>query len=98
VQVATPKPAKGLVSFTRVVNFLALYALIVFAGAGITEGSQSQEGPHYIPPLVCACGALAAAAVPVLTVVVVVRRRRRRARERRAIAPDSPRLLPESPD
>jgi hypothetical protein len=75
-------------------NLLALYYVIVAVVIG-TEGNPSW-GQNYLPPWTCAFIAFTGAMVPAITVVVAVRRRRLRKRERRAMASDSPGLLPES--
>jgi hypothetical protein len=74
-------------------NLLALYYVIGAVIVG-TEGNPSW-GQNYFPPWACAVIAFTGAMVPAITVVVAVRRRRLRKRERRAIASDSPGLLPE---
>jgi hypothetical protein len=79
-------------------NLLALYYVILSIVMGIVEGSPAQWGANYLQPWACAVIGFTGAIVPACTVVVVVRRRRRRLRERRAIAPNSPQLLPESVD
>lgn len=73
-------------------NLLALYYVIGSVVTG-TEGSPAW-GANYLPPWVCAVIGFTGAIVPACTVVIVVRR----SRERRAIACDSPELLPESLD
>lgn len=75
-------------------NIIALWMAISFVAIAVTEGSPAQEGPNYIPPWVCAFIVIVLSIVPGFSVFILVRRRR----ERRAVAPDSPELLPESLD
>lgn len=77
-------------------NLVALYFVVASVVAGIIEGSPAQSGANYVPPWACAVIGFTGAIVLACTVVVTVRRRRRRVSERRAMAPTSPGLLPES--
>ena len=75
-------------------NIVALWIAIVFVVIAISEGSPAQEGPNYVPLWACAFMAIVCSIVPAFSVVILVQRRR----GRRAIASDSPELLPESLD
>jgi DivIVA domain-containing protein len=90
------KPYKALLGWTVgiLLNIVALWIAIGFAATAITEGSPAQEGPNYIPLWACAFIAIVLSIVPGVSVFILAQRRR----ERRAIAPDSPELLPESLD
>ena len=72
-------------------NIVALWIAIVFVVIAISEGSPAQEGPNYVPLWACAFMAIVCSIVPAFSVVILVQRRR----GRRAIASDSPELLPE---
>ena len=75
-------------------NIVALWIAIVFVVIAISEGSPAQEGPNYVPLWACAFMAIVCSIVPAFSVVILVQRRR----GRRAIASDSPELLPEGLD
>jgi len=64
----------------------------------LTQGSPAHAGASYVPFWACFFGAIFSASVPGLTVVLSVRHLMRGARERRALASDSPALLPPSLD
>jgi len=77
-------------------NIVALFIGIGFVVAYVTQGSPTQAGQDYIPLWACLFIAVLCGSVPAFTAVFAVRHSRSRARERRATAPDSPELLPES--
>jgi ribosomal protein L40E len=88
------KPYKAVVGWTAgaLLNIVALWIAIGFVVTAISEGSPAQEGPNYVPLWACAFIAIVCSIVPAVSVVILAGRRR----ERRAMASDSPKLLPES--
>jgi DivIVA domain-containing protein len=87
------KPYKALLGWTVgvLLNIVAVWIAIGFVVTAIIEGSPAQEGPNYVPLWACAFIAIVLSIVPAVSVVILAQRRK----ERRAIAPDSPELLPE---
>jgi hypothetical protein len=81
------------ISFIAILNVVALFLCIGFAGAYVTEGTPAQLGANYIPLWATLFITITCGSVPVITVAVWIGRRRARARERRAIVSDSPSLL-----
>jgi hypothetical protein len=75
-------------------NVVAVWIAIGFIVTAIIEGSPAQEGPNYVPLWACAFLAIMLSIVPAASVVIVAQRRR----EHRAMASDSPELLPDSLD
>jgi threonine/homoserine/homoserine lactone efflux protein len=76
--------------FVGVVNLVALVLAISFPATYVTQGTPAELGNDYIPLWAVLFMAILCGSVPVVTVVFLVRWLRSRARERRALASDTP--------